>query len=103
MAPANARNSSALFIMLSPKEIEQGRPVTADNSRKEACVNVCMSVCLCKNMNSPLDHFLINPTKQNNFSVMFPPGNMGVSSTTGTFMSKIFIFVKTKKYYLFTK
>lgn len=89
--------------MLNPKEIEQGQPVTADGSRKEACVNVRMSVCLFKNMNSTLDHFLIKPTKQKSFSVMFPPGNMGVSSTTGTFMSKIFVFVKTKKYYLFTK
>lgn len=60
--------------MLSPKEIEQGQPVTADGSRKEACVNVRMSLCFCKNMNSTLDHFLIKPTKQELFC--------GVCSTT---------------------
>ncbi len=61
--------------MLSPEEIEQGQPVTADGSRKEACVNVHMSVCLYKNMNFTLDHFLIKPTKQNSFSVMFRQEN----------------------------
>lgn len=61
--------------MLSPEEIEPGQPVTTDGTRKEACVNVHMSVCLYKNMNSTLDHFLIKPTKHKGLSVMFPQGN----------------------------
>lgn len=65
------------FSKSNLKEMEQGQPVTADGSRKEACVNVRKSVCLYKNMNSTLDHFLIKTTKQELFSKM-PQGNVVV-------------------------